>query len=289
MKITIILILLLMGSMTKSEEPRDTGIALDLNYSTVPDWSEDYRDSQSLGTLWSRREHFAAVIKADQAYDIDKVREKYKETEERYRSLQESLISRPGHARELMAYIHKGRDYLLKHPSGNQEFNYRFIDWTFPSFKGMPSIETVEVLLGELDDIRPWSEMEQSRPATGTRSARALIALLEDPPTNYDVYTREIWLEWRERVRNGASFSFKDLEGRYTLKGKVEKSSRSRDGETSLAGSDGDQLGKSGEESSKASENGLDSVSRWAYGGAGLLLAMALLYLGWVKKHRTVG
>jgi hypothetical protein len=261
----------------------------DVHYSRVPELSDDFRLAGKLGSLWQTREHLAAVVRAGKAWRLEEQKAKLVEIEEEYRRAQKSLISRPGHASELMAYIHKARDVLLERPDGNEEFPDRFIQWTFPAFWGMPSVETVEVLMAELDDIRPYSEAEEYRPQKlGIKSARALINLLEDPPTTH-LYRPDEWLAWREAVRNGASFKFKDLEGRYTLKGKVKAVERRQERLPDAAERKGMGSGKSRGAEAEGGRHDSPLASSWAYGAAGLLFLAALLYLGIVKGRQASG
>jgi hypothetical protein len=258
-------------------------------YSYVPEWSEDYTLARKVGSLWEPRNRISHTVRVGTSPWLVEKKERLAKIEEGYRRAQKSLISRPGHARELMAYIHEARDVLLEHPDGNEEFPDRFIQWTFPAFWGMPSVETVEVLMAELDDIRPYSEAEEYRPQKlGIKSARALINLLEDPPTTH-LYRPDEWLAWGEAVRNGASFKFKDLEGRYTLEGKVKAVERRQERLPDAAERKGMGSGKSRGAEADGERHAPPLASSWAYGAAGLLFLAALLYLGIVKGRQASG
>ncbi|GAA5480834.1 hypothetical protein [Haloferula sargassicola] len=92
--------------------------------------------------------------------------------------------------------------------------------WIFSALSQIHTPEMVEMFAGFLDDNdeRRLPDLEAT---LGQASASKLAGMLEDPPVNSSS-RMDLWLEWRDRVREGKqTYAFKGSKKRYDFQGEV--------------------------------------------------------------------
>ena len=204
-----------------------------------------------------------------------------------YERAQCLLLSIPGHAEYYGAKIREWKAAVFpeKSPGSYSDYLTKRM-YAMQTLEHLPSVETVRVLAGFLDDmdVRHDSQGRIYGKANTAYAMNGLDKIVADPPCPPGGGP-EAWLAWREEIEKGQStFRVKGSEERCNFRGPVERQERARKNPATLPGTAGAAPPATAAQAS--GENSLAAPIRRLWPWVAGIVTLTAAGLWWLKRRK---